>query len=132
MPKYDSVIDIKDILNDYTEEVQEGIIKDAQEVAQKGVKALKNTTGTYKIRTGKYNKGWKVNTEKGKGLIKCTIHNGTNWQLTHLLEKGHNIVGRDGQLKGKRTRAFVHIAPVEQMCIKEYETAVANTIKNGG
>ena len=127
----DSLIDIKAILNDYTEEIQNGITKDAQEVANKGAKELRNTTGTYKIRTGKYNKGWKVKTDKGSESIHCTIHNSTNYQLTHLLEKGHRMVGRDGRIKGN-VKAYIHIAPVEEKCIKEYEAAVTNTIKNGG
>lgn len=127
----DSLIDIKAILNDYTEEIQNGITKDAQEVANKGASELRNTTGTYKIRTGKYNKGWKVKTEKGRESIHCTIHNSTNYQLTHLLEKGHRMVGRDGRIKGN-VKAYIHIAPVEEKCIKEYEAAVTNTIKNGG
>lgn len=121
-----SILDIQDILNDYSLDIQESIQEEAEKVAKKGVAELKNTSNTYKIRTGKYNKGWKVKTNKGRGYIDCTIHNSTNYQLTHLLEKGH--LNRDGS----KTKAFVHIAPVEQKCIKEYEKNVETIIKNGG
>ena len=131
MHKHNGILDIKEILNDYSDDIQSAISKDAQSVAQKGVKMLRETTNTYKIRTGKYNKGWKVNTTKSRDSISCVIHNSTNYQLTHLLEKGHRIVGRDGQLKGN-VKAYVHIQPVEDYCVKQYETDVENIIKNGG
>lgn len=121
-----SILNIQDILNDYSLDIQESIQEEAEKVAKKGVAELKNTSNTYQIRTGKYNKGWRVKTNKGRGYIDCTIHNSTNYQLTHLLEKGH--LNRDGS----KAKAFVHIAPVEQKCIKEYEKNVETIIKNGG
>ncbi len=125
MSKNKSLLDINEILNDYSVDIQEGIDNAAVMVAKNGADELKATTNTYKVRSGKYNKGWKVTTKKGRGFIKCTIHN-TQYQLTHLLEKGH--VTR----KGTRTRAFVHIAPVETKSIENYEKEVIKVIKNGG
>ncbi len=122
----DSILDIKNLLNEYSEDIQEGIDKEAQNIAKEAANELKNTKNTYRVRTGKYNKGWRVNTKKGRGFVNCTVYNATNWQLTHLLEKGH--VTRNGG----RTRAFVHIAPVEQKYVKQYQTDVEKIIKNGG
>lgn len=122
----DSILDIKDILNEYSEDIQEGMDKEAQDIAKQAANELKEVKNTYKIRTGSYNKGWKVNTKKGRGIINCTVWNSTDWRLTHLLEKGH--VTRNGG----RTRAFVHIAPVEQKYVKQYQTDVEKIIKNGG
>ena len=126
MPNYNSILNIKDILNDYSIDVQEGIEEAAKEVSKKGANKLKTTKNVYTVRTGKYNKGWRVKTEKGRGYINCTIHNSTDWQLTHLLENGH--ITRNGS----KTRSFVHIAPVEKECINEYEKEVEKVIKNGG
>lgn len=127
-----SILDIKDILEDYSVDIQEAITQEAESIAKKGATELKNSRNTYKIRTGKYNKGWKVKTTKGRGFVDCVIHNSTNYQLTHLLEKGHDYVDRNGHRKVKAAKAYVHIAPVEEKCIKEYTTNVENIIKNGG
>ena len=124
MPKYDSITDIVDILDEYSSDVQEGISNAAQTLANQAANELKATNNTYKIRTGKYNKGWRVNTQKGRGVINCTVHNATNWQLTHLLENGH--ITRNGG----RTRAFVHIKPVEDKYVNQYTKDVENIIKN--
>lgn len=119
----ESILDINDILNEYSSDIQEAISEEAQKIAKEGVSELKNTSPK---RTGKYGKGWRVKTTKGRGFIECTIHNSTNWQLTHLLEKAH--LKRNGGL----TSPKVHIKPVEEKCIKEFERNVENIIKNGG
>lgn len=121
-----SILDVKDILNEYSTDVQDGIDKAAQTLANQAASNLKASSGTYEIHTGKYNKGWRVKTEKGRGSIDCIVHNATNWQLTHLLENGHTT------RNGGRTKAFEHIRPVEQKCVKEYTKDVENIIKNGG
>lgn len=126
-----SILDISKILDTYAKDIAKDVTTESEIVAQKGMNMLKNTTGTYKIHSGKYNRGWRVKTDKIKNGGKSIIHNATNYQLTHLLEKGHDIVGRDGTKKG-RTRAFVHIAPVEEYCIKEYEKLIEKDIQNGG
>ena len=119
----DSILDIKDLLNEYSVDIQESIVKTAENVAKKGAEKLKQTSPK---RTGKYSKGWMVRTTKGRGEVSSTIYNATNWQLTHLLEKPHLL--RNGRLSTPK----VHIYPVEQQCIKEYETEVEKVIKNGG
>ena len=119
----DSILNIKDILNEYSIDIQEAITKDAQDVAKEAVSELKNTSPKL---TGSYRKGWRVKTDKGKGFVDCIVHNATDYQLTHLLEKPH--LKRNGGL----TTPKVHIYPVEQKSVKQYETDVENIIKNGG
>ena len=126
------ILQVSSILNDYAYDIQDGISEEAQLVAKKGAAELKNSRNTYKIRTGKYNKGWRVSTTKGRGFVDCVIHNATNYQLTHLLENGHDYVDRNGHRKANAAKPYVHIAPVEEKCIKEYTTNVENIIKNGG
>lgn len=122
-----NILDIKDILNDYSEEIQEAITEEAEKIAKSGANKLKATSPK---RTGRYAKGWKVKVVKGKGFINTTIYNSTNWQLTHLLEKSHVIKNKNGTYGMSKPQ--VHIAPVEEECVAEYERNVENIIKNGG
>ena len=120
----DSILDIKDILEEYSSDIQEAIIEDAEKVAKKGANELKNTSPK---RTGKYAKGWRVYSTNGKGYTSNIIYN-TNPGLTMLLERTHAT--RNG---GSTTpKSAGHISKVEQKCIKEYEKDVENIIKNGG
>lgn len=119
----DSILDINDILNEYSLDVQEGIKKAAEEVAEAGANELKTTSPK---RTGKYRRGWRVDKRSGRGFVHTTIYNATNWQLTHLLEKSHLL------RNGKKSKPIVHIEPVEQKCIKDFEKRVEHIIKNGG
>lgn len=118
----DSILDVSKILNEYSSDIQEGIAKEAQDVSKKGVAELKNTSPK---KTGAYRKGWRVKTIKGKNSIDCIIHNATDYQLTHLLEKPHAL------RNGGTSRPQVHIKPVEEQCIKEYERNVEQIIRNG-
>lgn len=118
-----SILDITEILNSYSDDIQESITNEVIQRAKDGKKALEATSPKNK---GKYAKGWRVKTTKGSNYISCTIHNATDYQLTHLLEKGHLT------RNGKKTKAIVHIKPVEETCIKEYEKNVEKIIKTGG
>lgn len=124
----DSILDVNDILNEYSVDIQNSITKAAEQVAKSGADKLKSSSPkrTGKYATGKYAKGWRVKTTKSKGEVSSIIHNATDYQLTHLLEHPH--LKRNGDL----TTPKVHIKPVEESCIKQYETQVENVIKNGG
>lgn len=122
-----SILDIKEILNEYSCDIQEAITEEAQTIAKKGVAELKNNSPK---KSGKYRKGWRVKTTKGANYVECVIHNATEWQLTHLLEKPHVIRNKYGTW-GTSTPQ-VHIEPVEKKCISEYEKNVEKIIKNGG
>ena len=121
-----SILDVKEILNEYAEDIQEGMSKEAISNSKQAVADLKKTSPK-RPRSGKYARGWTVNTKKGRGQINCTVWNAKEWRLTHLLEKGH--INRDGKT---RTRAIPHIKPVEKKYVNEYEKNVENIIKNGG
>lgn len=119
----DSILKINDILNDYSNDIQEDITETAINISKDAANELKNTSPK---RTGKYRKGWRVKTQKGNGYVDCIVHNGTRWQLTHLLEKPH------ATRNGGRTNPQVHIKPVEEKAVREYQREVENIIKNGG
>lgn len=118
-----SILDINKILNNYAKEISRDITTDAEIVAKEGVSELRNTSPK---RTGKYRKGWRQRTDRLNNGGSSTIYNATDYQLTHLLEKPH--LKRNGGV----TTPQVHIKPVEEMCIKEYEKRVEKSIQNGG
>lgn len=127
MAKHNSLIDINDILNEYSSDIQEGITEAAFKVAEDGKNTLKVTSPK---RTGSYRKGWRVNKRSGRGYVHATIYNATDWQLTHLLEKPHVIKNQYGTWG--TSKPIVHIEPVEQECIQAYKKDVEQVIKNGG
>lgn len=121
------ILKISDILNEYSSDIQEAITEEAQSVAKEAVSELKNTSPK---RTGDYRKGWRTKTIKGRGFVECIVHNATDYQLTHLLEKPHVIRNKYGTWGTSTPK--VHIKPVEESAVKEYESNVAKIIKNGG
>lgn len=88
-------------LREYTDEVQRDLDVVFDEV---GKEAVERVTEASPVRYGKYRRGWKLKKEKGKRIV----HNATDWQLTHLLEKGHALVS------GGRSRQYPHIGKVEE------------------
>lgn len=62
------------------------------------VKYLKRTSPVRKTsRANNYASGWDTKKEsKNKGEYGVVVWNATNYQLTHLLEKGHLIVNKKG------------------------------------
>jgi len=121
----ENLLEINALLKEYTEEIQEGISNKAVEIADECVNKLKKTKGTYTIRTGEYNKSWTKNVTKGSNFVNVKIHNKKHYRLTHLLENGH--ITRNG----KRTKAFPHIAPVDDYGSKKYKKEVEDLIQNG-
>lgn len=122
----DSLLDINDILEEYSVEVQDGIINEAIKIAKDGVSELKKTSPK---KTGDYAKGWKTNNTKGRGYVDCVIHNNKKPYLTHLLERPR--LDRTGT-KTIKPKSAGHIKAVEEKCIKKYESNVIKIIENGG
>ena len=87
-------------VSELAQELAQGLSEYSQEVAD----AIKKAT--YDSKSSKRN----------------TVYNKTDYQLTHLLEKGH--VGRDG----RRVKAIEHIRPVEEKAVAEFEDKVKGAI----
>lgn len=103
--------ELSKILQEYSEEIEIGMIQASEKVAKKTVEKLKSTSPKGKgKRKGSYAKGWRVSNIDGKKII----HNKTDYQLTHLLENGHAKIG------GGRVAAIVHIKPAEEQAIKDF------------
>lgn len=103
------------IFDSYTAEVKRVTTKAIDEVSKASVKKLKNESPQ---KTGSYARGWRVKKQRVAGdIATVTVHNATDYQLTHLLENGHLIVNGKGTYG--RTKPIKHIEPVEEWANSE-------------
>lgn len=105
---------IEEELENWKDELEAAMEIGFKETAEAAAGLLQRG-GPYKERTGQYTSSWDVcqrsfRDSSIKGLIGYSVYNRDHYQLTHLLEKGHQIK-KGGRAVGK-AKAFVHIAPV--------------------
>ena len=111
-------------ISDYSEAVTEEVMKAIDEESKKAIKELRDRSPKL---TGDYAKGWtSKNTYKGKYSKVNTIHNKTDYQLTHLLENGH------AKRNGGRVAAIPHIKPVETRTIENLTRRVESAANGNG
>ncbi len=103
-------------------EVDEAVQEVTASVAKEGVKKLKKRSREL-FGKGNYANGWTFKVLPGGG--KAVIFN-KKYQLTHLLEHGHDIV-RKGVKVGE-AKAKPHIKEVEEFCIEETEKEITKAI----
>lgn len=101
----------------YEQDVQEKVEVSKEDVSNELVTQLQQHPSP-KL-TGDYRKGWRAK----KVGDKYIVHNKTNYQLTHLLEKGHAKRG------GGRVDPIPHIAPAEEEAIREFLQRVERAIE---
>lgn len=104
--------EIAEALNEFNDDFNEEVMKLTNTVAQKTVATLKATSPE---KTGSYREGWgftrKFRYKRGVSRVYTAIvHNKTDPQLTHLLEKGHADIRHGG-----RVAPIVHIEPAEEL-----------------
>ena len=76
-------------------------------------------------KTGSYARSWRIKTVSETSHTKEIVVYANRYQLTHLLENGHALRG------GGRARAFPHIAPAEEIGLKQLDTDIARRLNNG-
>lgn len=126
-----SILDLKDILGGYSKQIDDLTKEIAEEVARDGVKKIKNASPTNKKNTlhkGRYKRGWAIDIQKGFGTIEATIHNKTDYQLTHLLERKHHT--RNGGWAYPESEG--HISKVQDEVSKEFEDELIKRIEELG
>ena len=113
--------DIKKILDEYSLQVTEEVGKAVKEVAKGSVKQLKQTSPR---RTGDYASGWTYKVEAGTVTNSATVYGKRQtYPLAHLLENGHLM--RNGKRGGQR----IHIKPVEDWAIEEFEKKIRELVE---
>lgn len=102
--------DIDEILKEYQMGVYDGVDEALKKLASKGRNAVKrNARSVISKKRRKYSNGWAYKVEKSSNLLAASavIYQKSVPGLVHLLEHGHATVN------GGRTRALVHVKPVE-------------------
>lgn len=116
--------EIQGILSEIPHSVETALDKAADKVSKEAIDKLKATSPRGVGKGGHYADSW---TRKKDSAKKVTVHN-KQYQLTHLLENGHEIVIH-GHATGKQTRAIKHIKPVEEWVQDEFEKEVKEDIQ---
>lgn len=108
--KVDALADaIADELRDYSEEVTEAVKESVDAAGKECVKILKKTSPK---DTGDYAKGWrKQKAYESRTDLRVEIYNATDYQLTHLLEDGHDIRNKPGGPILGHVDPYPHIQP---------------------
>lgn len=121
MAKTKSVaLQLEDIFEEYTEKVDKVAEDSADSVAQESAQKLQNTSPS---KTGDYAKGWDVKVVNGTRIV----YNATDWQLTHLLENGHDVINAYGRVG--YAPPIKHIAPVERWANREFQVKISKGLK---
>lgn len=117
---------IKEILNQYGDDVYEVLGKSVDDVSQEAVQKL-HAGGSFG-GTGAYNRDWVADdVPVGRLSKKKIIHNEDHYRLAHLLEKGHVIRNGTGRTFGN-AKAYPHIKPVEDWVKSELPRKVEEAI----
>lgn len=114
-------IQMKQILDEYTDEVNDVLHEAAKTTADEAEHRLHNASPR---KTGDYAAGWEV---KREGEYDYIVHNSTNYQLTHLLENGHVIRNKKGTYG--RAPAHKNIKPVETWANREFQRKIEEGLK---
>lgn len=114
--------ELKDIIDTFSEKVENTVKEASKEVAEMAAGELRATSPRRPGKGKHYATGWAVKQSK-KGLGKV-VYNKDKYQLTHLLEYGHAKRGGNGRVK-----AIPHIKSVEEKYCKEYVKVIRGKIE---
>lgn len=114
---------IKILLDQYTEEVQEALKYAVPQIAKETEKKVVANAQKQKLeRTGQYIRGWTVKKTVGVNFVAAVVHNKDRYRIAHLLEHGHEVkngTGRIGPDKKHQVDGVEHIAPAEKWANEE-------------
>ena len=89
------VNDMQDVIDDDVEALE----GNARAAGQKAVRLLRERSRKRVHHGGSYAKAWTSDVETDETGTSCSVHN-RQYQLTHLLEKGHAIANQSGRYPG--------------------------------
>ena len=109
---------IENELKDWEANVVHKAVNDGLEETAKMAEQELKKGGPYRERTGKYTRDWSHEERYSRasaitGLKGFSVYNKKHYQLTHLLEKGHQL--KRGGRKIGDVKAYKHIATVNDL-----------------
>ena len=113
---------IAGILDEYADQVNASVGEIAEKLAKKGTQTLRNVSKSeFKGGTGKYAKGWSVETtgKRHRQLEQSSVIYNKHPGMPHLLEYGHVIRNGTNRVYGK-VPGREHIAPVEEKLVETF------------
>lgn len=111
---------VKEILEDYADEVEEILQYGLDEAAADAVTRLRTRSPK---RTSVYRRGWQVKRLKKKAIV----YNADSPGLTHLLEYGHVKKPGTGRVAG-----IPHIKPAEEQANQYFTDIIIEGLENIG
>ena len=120
----DALVDtVMEYLDEYADVSTEGMKK---AVRKAGNTVKKEISANAPKDSGAYGKSWSVkNTKETSKSLEVTVYSRNRYQLAHLLEFGHAKRG-GGRVAGKS-----HIAPAEESGIRQLESEIERSLRNG-
>lgn len=115
--KNDLSVSVRDILDKYSDVVGEALDQTIEKVAKEAKKEISAKAPG----SGKYYKSWRARNTGTRTAPEYTVYSELPG-LPHLLEHGHAKRG------GGRTRAFEHIAPVEDKLPEMIEQEISKLL----
>lgn len=105
---------ITDIISKYTQEVGKGTKEDVLSSGKACVEMVQAGIDAAGIGGKTYRKSFKSTTTKDTAYMTTVeIHSPKHYRLTHLLEHGHVVKNKKGEVIGA-SKAFPHLAPAEK------------------
>lgn len=118
--------EISGALEQYGEKITQGVEKAVDDAGTAALKAVRDKSPK---RTGRYRRGWRkaktTNPASGKASG-VRVYNKTAYQLTHLLENGHQ------KAAGGRVEGTPHIRPAAAEAERQLERDVASLVQSTG
>lgn len=112
---------------DIGDDISKEFLKAEDEIAHKAVKDIRKSSAS-NFGNGAYAKGWKLE----QNGFDFTVYNKDHYQLTHLLEHGHDMIVVDAFGKKKkvgRVNGRAHIAPIQEKAGEEIVKRIDKIVK---
>ena len=126
--------EFRELMNSLLEEYGKKVIKAAEKaavtVSKDAEMDLRHLDPKLIGGTGKYRRGWRTAVTVEPLRVHAVVYNKTDWQLTHLLEYGHQVRNKKGGRIIGKADPHEHIKPIKEAAMKMFEEEIRKEINN--